>query len=203
MRRPSGRRIRGPVTSFLPILGWLPRYDRTLAAGRRGRRDRGHGAGRPEEPRLRGHRGRPGRERALRRGRRRDHLRALLHVAAHLDGAELVAGRGRGRRRARRPASAGTQAAQLVAAITLVTGVLFLLLARVPARLDRAVPLEGRVTGFLAGAAVDVVDRRAAEADRHVVRAATTRGASSATWLGALGDIHWTTLLVGAAGARG
>ena len=173
-----------------------------VAARRRGGGRRGHRAGRAEEPRLRGHRRRAAPERALRRGRGRDHLRALLHVAAHLDRAELVARRGRGRRGARDRRSAGTQAAQLVAAITLATGLLFLLLAVfrlgwIAQFLSKAV-----ITGFLAGAAVDVVDRRAAEADRHVRRRGTTPGASSATWLGSLGDIHWTTLLVGAVVAR-
>ena len=79
-------------------------------------------------------------------------------LAAVAGGAVLVAGLG------------GEQAAQLVAAITLVTGGLFLLLAVfrmgwIAQFLSKAV-----VTGFLAGAAVDVVDRRAAEADRDVVR---------------------------------
>ena len=63
---------------------------------------------------------------------------------------------------------AGEEAAQLVAAIALVTGALFLLLAVfrlgwIAQFLSKAV-----VTGFLAGAAVDVDDRRAAEAHGHV-----------------------------------
>ena len=52
------------------------------------------------------------------------------------------------------------------------------------------------VTGFLAGAAVDVVDRRAAEADRNLVRR-RQRLAELGSWVRALGDIHWATLLVG------
>ena len=71
-----------------------------MAPRRPDRRDRGRGDDRAEEPRLRGHRRHPGRERALRGGGGRDHLRPLLHVATHLDRPELVAG---GRRRRRGP----------------------------------------------------------------------------------------------------
>ena len=70
-----------------------------LAAGRRRRRDRRHGADRAEEPRLRGHRRGAAAERPLRGGGGRAHLRGVLHVAADLDRAELLA---RGGRRAAR-----------------------------------------------------------------------------------------------------
>ena len=80
------------------MLAWLPALRAALAARRRRGGDRGHGAGRAEEPRLRGHRRGAAAERPVRGGRRGDHLRALLHVPAHLDGAELVAGGRRGRR---------------------------------------------------------------------------------------------------------
>ena len=53
------------------------------------------------------------------------------------------------------------------------------------------------VTGFLAGAAIDVVIGELPKLTGTSAEG-TTRGGSSATWLGALGDIHWTTLLVGA-----
>ena len=90
----------------------------------------------------------------------------------------------------------GDQAAQLVAAITLVTGALFLLLAAfrlgwIAQFLSKAV-----VTGFLAGAAVDVV----------VGELPKLTGTSSdgdnvwqelGSWVRGLDDIHWTTLLVG------
>jgi sulfate permease, SulP family len=90
----------------------------------------------------------------------------------------------------------GGQAAELVAAITLVTGGLFLLLAIlrmgwIARFLSRAV-----VTGFLAGAAVDVV----------VGELPKLTGTSSSgdnvwqelsSWLRGLGGISWTTLLIG------
>jgi high affinity sulfate transporter 1 len=91
----------------------------------------------------------------------------------------------------------GDQAAQLVAAIALATGLLFLLLAVfrlgwIAQFLSKAV-----VTGFLAGAAVDVVigelpkltgtDAEGDNAWREL-----------ATWVGSLDDVNGTTLLVGA-----
>ena len=90
----------------------------------------------------------------------------------------------------------GQEAAQLVAAITLATGLLFLLLAVfrlgwIAQFLSKAV-----VTGFLAGAAVDVVI-----GELPKLTGTSSKGDSAwrelATWIGSLGDIHWTTLLVG------
>ena len=90
----------------------------------------------------------------------------------------------------------GQQAAQLVAAITLATGVLFLLLALfrmgwIAHFLSKAV-----VTGFLAGAAVDVV-----VGELPKVTGTSSEGDSAwrefGTWLGSLGDVHGTTVLVG------
>ena len=90
----------------------------------------------------------------------------------------------------------GQQAAQLVAAITLATGVLFLLLALfrmgwIAQFLSKAV-----VTGFLAGAAVDVV-----VGELPKLTGTSSEGDSAwrefGTWLGSLGDTHGTTLLVG------
>ena len=75
-----------------------------LAPGRPDRGHRGRRDDRAQEPRLRRHRRHPGGERALRRRRRRDHLRPLLHVSTHLDRPELVA---RGRRRRRGPRDRG------------------------------------------------------------------------------------------------
>ncbi|TQK18831.1 high affinity sulfate transporter 1 [Microbacterium sp. SLBN-154] len=91
----------------------------------------------------------------------------------------------------------GGDAAQLVAAITVVTGILLLLLALfrmgwIAQFLSRAV-----VTGFLAGAALDVV----------VGELPKLTGTSSdgdtvwrefASWIVGLGNIHLPTLLVGA-----
>jgi sulfate permease, SulP family len=92
---------------------------------------------------------------------------------------------------------AGQQAAQLVAAITLATGLLFLLLALfrlgwIAQFLSKAV-----VTGFLAGAAVDVVI-----GELPKLTGTSSKGDSAwrefATWLSSLGDVHWTTVLVAA-----
>ena len=107
------------------------------------RRDRGHGPGRAEEPRVCGHRGGAAAERPVRRGRRGNHVRALRHVSAHLDGAELVARGGRGRRGGghRRGRGAGGAAgrgdrAGDRAAVPAV---------RAPAAgMDRELPVEGR-----------------------------------------------------------
>jgi SulP family sulfate permease len=90
----------------------------------------------------------------------------------------------------------GTSAAELVSAITLVTGALFLMLALfrmgwIAQFLSKAV-----VTGFLAGAAVDVVI-----GELPKLTGTSSEGDSAwrelASWIDGLGDIHWTTLLVG------
>jgi len=91
----------------------------------------------------------------------------------------------------------GEDAARLVAAITLATGLLFVLFAVfrlgwIAQFLSKAV-----ITGFLAGAAVDVVIGELPKLT------GTSSSGDSAwrelwTWLKSLGDIHWTTLLVGA-----
>ncbi len=90
----------------------------------------------------------------------------------------------------------GADAAQLVAAITIVTGVLFLLLALfrlgwIARFLSKAV-----ITGFLAGAAIDVTIGELSKLT------GTSSSGDSAwrelwTWLQGLGQIHWTTLVVG------
>jgi high affinity sulfate transporter 1 len=92
----------------------------------------------------------------------------------------------------------GDQAAQLVAAITLATGALFLLMAvfklgRVAQFLSKAV-----VTGFLAGAAIDVV---LGELPKLTGTDAEGKNAwrELGSWLGSLDGTHGTTLLVGVA----
>ena len=91
---------------------------------------------------------------------------------------------------------AGGQAAGLVAAIALATGLLFLLLAVlrmgwIAQFLSRAV-----VTGFLAGAAVDVV---IGELPKLTGTSAEGDSAwrEAASWIRSLADVHATTLLVG------
>src|SRR3954454_3217947 len=93
---------------------------------------------------------------------------------------------------------AGGQAAELVAAIALATGVLFVLMAalkvgRIAQLLSKAV-----VTGFLAGAAIDVV---IGELPKLTGTDAEGKNAwrELSSWIGSLGDIHGTTLLVGLA----
>jgi sulfate permease, SulP family len=91
----------------------------------------------------------------------------------------------------------GAQAAELVAAITLVTGGFFLLLAVlrlgwVARFLSRAV-----VTGFLAGAAVDVVIGELPKLTGTSTSGDTAWG-ELASWIRSLGDVSWTTVLVGA-----
>ena len=90
----------------------------------------------------------------------------------------------------------GDEAAQLVVAITLVTGFLFLLLAvlrlgSIAQFLSKAV-----ITGFLAGAAIDVTI-----GELPKLTGTSSEGTSAwhelASWIGGLGDIHSTTLLVG------
>jgi high affinity sulfate transporter 1 len=105
-------------------------------------------------------------------------------LAAVAGGAVLVTGLG------------GEQAAELVAAITLATGLLFLLLALfrlgwIAQFLSKAV-----ITGFLAGAAVDVVI-----GELPKLTGTSSDGDNAwrelGSWLRTLDDVHWTTLLVG------
>jgi SulP family sulfate permease len=93
---------------------------------------------------------------------------------------------------------AGQDAAQLVAGITVVTGALFLLLAALRMGWIAQFLSKAVVTGFLAGSAVSVtigelpkLTGTSAEGD--------TAWRELGTWLGGLGEIHWTTLLVGLA----
>ena len=83
-----------------------------------------------------------------------------------------------------------------MAAITLVTGALFLLLALlrlgwIARFLSRAV-----VTGFLAGAAVDVVIGELPKLT-GTSNSGESAWAELASWIRSLGDVSWTTLLVG------
>jgi sulfate permease, SulP family len=106
-------------------------------------------------------------------------------LAAVAGGAVVVTGLG------------GDQAAQLVAAIALATGLLFLLLALLRLGWIASFLSKAVVTGFLAGAAVDVV---VGELPKLTGTSAEGDNAwrELGSWLGSLGDMHWTTLLVGA-----
>lgn len=107
-------------------------------------------------------------------------------LAAVAGGAVVVTGLG------------GDSAAELVAGITLVTGVLFLLLALLRMGWIAQFLSKAVVTGFLAGSALSVtigelpkLTGTSADGD--------TAWRELGSWIGGLGEIHWTTLLVGAA----
>jgi sulfate permease, SulP family len=91
---------------------------------------------------------------------------------------------------------AGEQAAELVAAIALATGLLFLLLALLRMGWIASFLSKAVVTGFLAGAAVDVV---VGELPKLTGTSAEGDNAwrEFGSWLGSLADTDWTTLLVG------
>ena len=171
-RRPRRRRARGltavrSLRRLVPAVAWLPRYDRRWL---RGDVIAGIAVTALIVPKNLGYAGIAGiplAERPLRGGGRRDHLRALLHVAADLDRAELVARGGRGRRRDRRPALAGEEAAQLVAAITLATGAAVPAARHLQAGLDRAVPVQGGRHRLPRRRRHRRRHRRAAQAHRH------------------------------------
>lgn len=92
----------------------------------------------------------------------------------------------------------GDQAAQLVAAITLVTGVLFLLMALLRMGWIARFLSKAVITGFLAGAAVDVVFGELSK-----LTGTDTDGDNAwqelYSWLGSLGGADGTTVLVGLA----
>ena len=91
---------------------------------------------------------------------------------------------------------AGEQAAELVAAIALATGLLFLLLALLRMGWIASFLSKAVVTGFLAGAAIDVV---IGELPKLTGTSAEGDNAwrELGSWLGSLGDTDGTTLLVG------
>jgi sulfate permease, SulP family len=105
-------------------------------------------------------------------------------LAAVAGGAVVVAGIG------------GEQAAQLVAAIALATGLLFLLFALLRLGWVASFLSKAVVTGFLAGAAIDVVI-----GELPKLTGTTAEGESAwaelGSWLGSLADTHGTTVLVG------
>src|SRR4051794_17696780 len=105
-------------------------------------------------------------------------------LAAVAGGAVLVAG------------LAGDQAAQLVAAITLVSGLLYLAFALLRLGWISRFLSKAVITGFLAGAAVDVV---IGELPKFTGTDADGDNAwrELGSWIGSLGDVHGTTVLVG------
>ena len=105
-------------------------------------------------------------------------------LAAVAGGAVVVAGLG------------GEEAAQLVAAIALATGVLFLLLALLRMGWIARFLSKAVITGFLAGAAIDVVI-----GELPKLTGTSAEGESAwrelGSWLSSLADAHGTTVLVG------
>jgi sulfate permease, SulP family len=187
----------GPDRTFarvLPVLGWLPRYERRWL-----RKDVAAGIAVTAlvVPKNLGYAGIAGvpLQNGLYAAAAGAIIYALFCTSRHIStgpssslaavagGAVLAAGVG------------GEQAAQLVAAIALATGALFLLLALLKLGWIARFLSKAVVTGFLAGAAVDVVigelpklTGTSAEGD-NAWRELTT-------WLESLGDVHWTTVLV-------
>ena len=92
--------------------------------------------------------------------------------------------------------ASGAPTAQLVAAITVATGLLFLLAAVLRMGWLSRLLSKPVITGFLFGAAIDVV---IGELPKLTGTSAT--GTNSwrelGSWLRTLDDIHWTTLVVG------
>jgi sulfate permease, SulP family len=105
-------------------------------------------------------------------------------LAAVAGGAVIVAG------------LAGERAAELVAAIALLTGLLFLALALLRLGWISRFLSKAVITGFLAGAAVDVVI-----GELPKLTGTEAEGESAwrelGTWIGGLGDAHGTTVVVG------
>src|SRR6476619_7258448 len=191
----SGRDGRA-LSRHLPIAGWLPRYDR---AWLRGDVAAGIAVTALIVPKNLGYAGIDGVP--LQNGLYAAAAGALIYavfctsrqistgpsssLAAVAGGAVLVTGLG------------GDQAAQLVAAITLLTGLLFLLLALLRLGWIAHFLSKAVITGFLAGAAVDVII-----GELPKLTGTTSEGDNAwrelSTWLGSLVDTQSTTLIVGA-----
>jgi len=183
------------ATRLLPIVGWLPRYERRWL---RGDVAAGIAVTALVVPKNLGYAGIAGIP--LQNGLYAAAAGALIYavfctsrqistgpsssLAAVAGGAVIVTGVG------------GDDAAALVAAIALVTGVLFLLLAALRMGWIAQFLSKAVVTGFLAGAAIDVV---IGELPKLTGTSAdeTTAWTELGAWAGTLGDIQWTTVLVG------
>ena len=189
MRRPA-------VTRVLPVVGWLPRYERRWL---RGDLAAGIAVTALIVPKDLGYAGIAGVP--LQNGLYAAAAGAIIYalfctsrqistgpsssLAAVAGGAVVVAG------------IAGDQAAELVAAIAIVTGLLFLALALLRMGWISRFLSKAVVTGFLAGAAVDVVVGELSKLTGTDVEGENT-WRELGSWLGSLGDVHWATLAVGA-----
>jgi sulfate permease, SulP family len=180
----------------LPVVGWLPRYER---AWLRGDVTAGIAVTALVVPKNLGYAGIAGvpLENGLYAAAAGAIIYALFCTSRHIStgpssslaavagGAVVVTGLG------------GAQAAKLVAAITLATGLLFLLLAILRMGWIARFLSKAVITGFLAGAALDVV---VGELPKLT---GTDAGGDNAwrelgAWLSSLGDVQGTTVVVGA-----
>ena len=186
---------RDRIRRLVPILAWLPRYDR---AWLRGDLAAGIAVTALIVPKNLGYAGIAGVP--LQNGLYAAAAGAILYalfctsrqistgpsssLAAVAGGAVLLTGVG------------GKQAAELVAAITLVAGVLFLLLAVFRMGWIARFLSKPVITGFLAGAAVDVVIGELSK-----LTGTSSDGVNAwrelGSWARTLGDVHGTTLVVG------
>ena len=184
------------IARFLPIVTWLPRYDRSWL---RGDLIAGLTVAALVVPKSLGYAGIAGVP-----------IQHGLYAAAA--GAILYALFGTSRQSATGPSSAlaavaasaivaagissGDDAVPLVAAITLVTGLLFLLLALFKMGWISQFLSKAVITGFLFGSAIEVVI-----GELPKITGTTAQGSNSwqklFSWLGGLSDIDGTTLLVG------
>jgi SulP family sulfate permease len=184
------------LTRFVPIVGWSPRYDRRWL-----RADVAAGIAVTAliVPKNLGYAGIAGVP--LENGLYAAALGAIVYalfctsrhistgpsssLAAVAGGAVLSAGVG------------GKDAAELVAAITIATGLLFLLLAVLRMGWIARFLSKAVITGFLAGAAVDVVI-----GELPKLTGTSTEGDNSwrelGSWLRSLDELHRSTLLVAA-----
>jgi high affinity sulfate transporter 1 len=93
--------------------------------------------------------------------------------------------------------SAGDETAELVAAITLMTGLVFVVAAIMKLGFLSRLLSKAVITGFLFGAAIDVVI-----GELPKLTGTDAEGTNSwrefGSWIRGLGDVHGTTLLVGA-----
>src|SRR3954447_25200683 len=183
------------LAGVLPVAGWLPRYDRR---GLRGDLAAGIAVTALIVPKDLGYAGIAGVP--LQNGLYAAAAGAIIYalfctsrqistgpsssLAAVAGGAVVVAG------------LAGGEAAALVAAIAIATGLLFLAMAVLRLGWISHFLSKAVVTGFLAGAAVDVVI-----GELPKLTGTDAEGKNSwqelGSWIGSLGDVHWTTVLVG------
>ena len=183
------------LAGVLPVVGWLPRYERRWL---RGDLAAGIAVTALIVPKDLGYAGIAGVP--LQNGLYAAAAGAIIYalfctsrqistgpsssLAAVAGGAVVVAG------------LAGDEAAELVAAIAIATGLLFLAMALLRLGWISHFLSKAVVTGFLAGAAVDVVI-----GELPKLTGTDAEGKNSwrelGSWIGSLGDMHWTTLLVG------